>query len=162
MPEILTMSMPNEVEFFTVEVGPSVELPFYTEGIRAGFPSPATDYEEEPIDLNRELIRHREATFYARVKGDSMVDAGIMPGDLLIVDRALEPQHGDFVVAFVGGEDEGFTVKELDLSEQDQGTVWLVPHNSAYERIRLDKEQEARIWGVVTYCIHKSQRARTG
>ena len=77
------------------------------------------------------------------------------------MDRALEPQHGDFVVAFVGGEDEGFTVKELDLSEQDQGTVWLVPHNSAYERIRLDKEQEARIWGVVTYCIHKSQRART-
>ena len=150
--------MQNEVEFLTIEVGPEVTLPYYPEGIRAGFPSPATDYEEEAIDLNRELIVHREATFYARVKGDSMIEAGIMPGDLLVVDRAVEPQHGDFVVAFVGGEDDGFTIKELDFSERERGIVWLVPHNKAYERIRLSKDQEARIWGVVTYCIHKSRR----
>ena len=148
--------MQNEVEFLTIEVGPDVKLPYYPEGIRAGFPSPATDYEEEAIDLNRELISHREATFYARVKGDSMIDAGIQPGDLLVVDRAVEPQHGDFVVAFVGGEDDGFTIKELDLSEREQGTVWLVPHNSAYKRIRITPEQSGVIWGVVTYCIHKS------
>ena len=82
--------MPNEVEFFTVGVGEPTALPFFPEGIRAGFPSPATDYEEEAIDLNRELIAHREATFYARVKGESMIDAGIMPGDQLVVDRAIE------------------------------------------------------------------------
>lgn len=154
--EKMICDMPNEVEFLTIEVGPEVLLPFFPEGIRAGFPSPATDYEEESIDLNRELIQHREATFYARVKGESMVEAGIMPGDLLVVDRALEPQHGDIVVAFVGGEDEGFTIKELDLSEKDRGTVWLVPHNKSYKRIRITPEQSGVIWGVVTYCIHKS------
>ncbi len=148
--------MPNEVEFLTVEVGPKMALPFFPEGIRAGFPSPATDYEEETIDLNRELIQHREATFYARVKGESMVEAGIMPGDLLVVDRAVEPQHGDIVVAFVGGEEDGFTIKELDLSEKEHGTVWLVPHNKDYKRIRITPEQSGVIWGVVTYCIHKS------
>ncbi|MBQ9285282.1 MAG: translesion error-prone DNA polymerase V autoproteolytic subunit [Bacteroidaceae bacterium] len=150
--------MNNEVEFLTIEVEAEMKLPYYPEGIRAGFPSPATDYEEEAIDLNRELIRHREATFYARVKGDSMIDAGIHPGDLLIVDRALEPKHGDIVVAFVGGEEDGFTIKELDLSERERGRVWLVPHNSAYERIQITPEQSSVIWGVVTYCIHSSLR----
>ncbi len=150
--------MPNEVEFFTVGVGEPTALPYFPEGIRAGFPSPATDYEEEAIDLNRELIAHREATFYARVKGESMIDAGIMPGDLLVVDRAIEPQHGDIVVAFVGGEEDGFTIKELDLSEKEKGTVWLVPHNKNFQRIRITPEQSGVIWGVVTYCIHKSKR----
>jgi DNA polymerase V len=145
--------MMNEVQFLTVEIGESVALPYYPEGIRAGFPSPATDYEEESIDLNRELIRHREATFFARVKGDSMIDAGYMPGDLLVVDKSLDPQDGDVVVAYVDG---GFTIKELDLSQRDKGIVWLVPHNEAYQRIKISEEQMGVIWGVVTYCIHKS------
>ena len=145
--------MMNEVQFLTAEIGESVTLPYYPEGIRAGFPSPATDYEEESIDLNRELIRHREATFFARVKGDSMIDAGYMPGDLLVVDKSLDPQDGDVVVAYVDG---GFTIKELDLSQRDKGIVWLVPHNEAYQRIKISEEQMGVIWGVVTYCIHKS------
>ena len=145
--------MMNEVQFLTVEIGESVTLPYYPEGIRAGFPSPATDYEEESIDLNRELIRHREATFFARVKGDSMIDAGYMPGDLLVVDKSLDPQDGDVVVAYVDG---GFTIKELDLSQRDKGIVWLVPHNETYQRIKISEEQMGVIWGVVTYCIHKS------
>ncbi len=145
--------MMNEVQFLTVEIGESVTLPYYPEGIRAGFPSPATDYEEESIDLNRELIRHREATFFARVKGDSMIDAGYMPGDLLVVDKSLDPKDGDVVVAYVDG---GFTIKELDLSQRDKGIVWLVPHNVAYQRIKISEEQMGVIWGVVTYCIHKS------
>lgn len=148
----------NEVQFLTVEVGEEVRLPYFPEGIRAGFPSPATDYEEEAIDLNHELIRHREATFFARVKGDSMIDAGYFPGDLLVVDRSLEPQDGDVVVAYVEG---GFTIKELDLSQRQQGVIWLVPHNPSYQRIRLTPEQTVQIWGVVTYCIHRSNKVRT-
>ena len=118
--------MMNEVQFLTVEIGESVTLPYYPEGIRAGFPSPATDYEEESIDLNRELIRHREATFFARVKGDSMIDAGYMPGDLLVVDRSLEPRSGRTVIAAVGGE---LTVKRL---ARRGGRTLLVPANPSY------------------------------
>ncbi len=149
--------MTNEIQFLTLEMGEAVKLPFFPEGIRAGFPSPATDYDEEAIDLNEELIRHKEATFLARVKGESMVEAGMLPGDLLVVDKSLEPQNGDIVVAYVDG---GFTIKELDLSEQQKGVVWLVPHNKEYKRIRITPEQTSVIWGVVTYCIHKSRNQR--
>ena len=147
----------NEIQILTAEIGEEVLLPYYPEGIRAGFPSPATDYEEESIDLNTELIHHRDATFFARVKGDSMIDAGYIPGDLLVIDRALEPQDGDVVIAYVDG---GFTIKELDLSQKDKGVIWLVPHNDAYERIKITPEQTGIIWGVVTYCIHRSSRKR--
>lgn len=144
----------NEVQILTAEVGKEVLLPYFPEGLRAGFPSPATDYEEEAIDLNKALIHNREATFFARVKGDSMMDAGYLPGDLLVVDRSLDPQSGDVVVAYVDG---GFTVKELDLSERKQGIVRLLPHNKAYEPITITAEQTSIIWGVVTYCIHKNR-----
>ena len=147
----------NEIQILTAEIGEEVLLPYYPEGIRAGFPSPATDYEEESIDLNTELIHHRDATFFARVKGDSMIDAGYIPGDLLVIDRALEPQDGDVVIAYVDG---GFTIKELDLSQKNKGVIWLVPHNDAYERIKITPEQTGMIWGVVTYCIHRSSRKR--
>ena len=147
-------SVMNEVQILTAEVGKEVLLPYFPEGLRAGFPSPATDYEEEAIDLNKALIHNREATFFARVKGDSMMDAGYLPGDLLVVDRSLEPQSGDVVVAYVDG---GFTVKELDLSERKQGIVRLLPHNKAYEPITITAEQTSIIWGVVTYCIHKNR-----
>lgn len=148
----------NELQILTAEIGEEMLLPFFEEGIRAGFPSPATDYEEEAIDLNKTLIKHREATFLARVKGDSMIDAGYMPGDLLVIDKSLEPQDGDVVVAYVDG---GFTIKELDLSEKAKGVVWLVPHNEAYERIRITPEQSSLIWGVVTYRIHQSTRRKS-
>lgn len=149
----------NEVQILTVEIGEEVKLPYYPEGIRAGFPSPATDYEEESLDLSKELIKHREATFYARVVGDSMIDAGLHPGDIVVVDKSLEPQQGDIVVAWVAGED-GFTIKELDLSRKSEGIVRLVPHNTAYEPIIITPEQKSIIWGVVTYCVHQSSRIR--
>lgn len=152
-----TLFIMNEIQILTVEMGEEVGLPYFPEGIRAGFPSPATDYEEASIDLNKELVRHREATFYARVKGDSMIDAGFHPGDIVIIDRSLEPQDGDVVIAWVDG---GFTIKELDLSELEEGIVRLVPHNEAYERITITREQTNMIWGVVTYCIHQSSRTR--
>lgn len=150
----------NEIQILTAEIGEEVKLPYFPGGIRAGFPSPATDYEVESIDLNQELIKHREATFFARVIGDSMIDAGYMPGDLIVIDKSLEPQDGDVVVAWVDGDDTGFTIKELDLSKQKEGIVRLVPHNKAYEPIIITPEQRSIIWGVVTYCIHRSSRIR--
>ena len=149
----------NEVRILTAEIGEEVKLPYYPAGIRAGFPSPAADYEEESIDLNQELIKHRDATFYGRVEGDSMIDAGFHPGDIIVIDKALEPQHGDIVVAWMA-DDDGFTIKELDLSEKNNGIVRLLPHNKAYKPIIITPEQTSIIWGVVTYCIHQSSRGK--
>lgn len=126
-------------------------LPYADEGVRAGFPSPAQDYMSENIDLNRELIRHPATTFYARVVGDSMRDAGIDEGDLLIVDKGIEPQENDVVVAFVDGE---FTLKRIHI-EMDRHEFWLMPANENYHPIRVTEENQFMIWGVVTYNIKR-------
>ncbi len=126
-------------------------LPYADEGVRAGFPSPAQDYMTENIDLNRELIRHPATTFYARVVGDSMRDAGIDEGDLLIVDKGIEPQENDVVVAFVDGE---FTLKRIHI-EMDRHEFWLMPANESYHPIRVTEENQFMIWGVVTYNIKR-------
>lgn len=126
-------------------------LPYADEGVRAGFPSPAQDYMTENIDLNRELIRHPATTFYARVVGDSMCDAGIDEGDLLIVDKGIEPQENDVVVAFVDGE---FTLKRIHI-EMDRHEFWLMPANENYHPIRVTEENQFMIWGVVTYNIKR-------
>lgn len=126
-------------------------LPYADEGVRAGFPSPAQDYMSENIDLNRELIRHPATTFYARVVGDSMRDAGIDEGDLLIVDKGIEPQENDVVVAFVDGE---FTLKRIHI-EMDRHVFWLMPANESYHPIRVTEENQFMIWGVVTYNIKR-------
>lgn len=126
-------------------------LPYADEGVRAGFPSPAQDYMSENIDLNRELIRHPATTFYARVVGDSMRDAGIDEGDLLIVDKGIEPQENDVVVAFVDGE---FTLKRIHI-EMARHELWLMPANESYHPIRVTEENQFMIWGVVTYNIKR-------
>ena len=126
-------------------------MPYADEGVRAGFPSPAQDYMSENIDLNRELIRHPATTFYARVVGDSMRDAGIDEGDLLIVDKGIEPQENDVVVAFVDGE---FTLKRIHI-EMDRHEFWLMPANESYHPIRVTEENQFMIWGVVTYNIKR-------
>ena len=126
-------------------------LPYADEGVRAGFPSPAQDYMSENIDLNRELIRHPATTFYARVVGDSMRDAGIDERDLLIVDKGIEPQENDVVVAFVDGE---FTLKRIHI-EMDRHEFWLMPANESYHPIRVTEENQFMIWGVVTYNIKR-------
>ena len=126
-------------------------LPYADEGVRAGFPSPAQDYMTENIDLNRELIRHPATTFYARVVGDSMRDAGIDEGDLLIVDKGIEPQENDVVVAFVDGE---FTLKRIHI-EMDRHEFWLMPANESYHPIRVTEENQFMIWGLVTYNIKR-------
>ena len=127
-------------------------LPYADEGVRAGFPSPAQDYMSENIDLNRELVRHPATTFYGRVKGNSMIDAGIEEGDLLVIDKSLEPQDGDMVVAFIDGD---FTIKYV---RQEKDCLWLVPANADYQPIRVTEENDFMVWGVVTYTIKKRNR----
>jgi len=126
----------------------NIALPLYS-GVSAGFPSPADDYLEEELDLNTYLIRHPEATFFVRVTGDSMVQAGIYEGDILIVDCALEAKVDDVVVAILEGE---FTVKRF---VQRQGQHYLWPENPRYAPIELREGVDFRVWGVVTHVIHK-------
>ena len=126
----------------------SPELPL-AEHLHAGFPSPAADYTDR-IDITREIVRHPETTFYARIDGDSMHDAGIFNGDLVVIDRSLPASAGDYVAAYIDGE---FTVKEFQPDTANHCT-WLVPHNSVYAPIRVTEENAFVIWGVITHTIH--------
>ena len=120
--------------------------------IKAGFPSPADDYMSESLDFNKDLIKHPEATFYGRVEGDSMIEAGICDGDIAVIDRSIEPEHGDVVVGYI---DREFTVKFLDLSHQKEGYIELRPANKLFKPIRIDEDSNFRVWGVVIYVIRK-------
>ncbi len=122
-------------------------IPRMSHSVRAGFPSPADDYVEKRIDLNEELIQHREATFFLRVRGHSMTGAGIDDGDELIVDRAITPEHNRIVVAAVDGE---LTIKRF---YQRNGVVKLLAENPQYPDIEFKSGQEMVIWGVVTRII---------
>lgn len=124
-------------------------FPLMVHSVRAGFPSPAGDYVERRIDLNRELIRHPEATFFLRAQGSSMVNAGISDGDTLIVDRAIDPNHDHIVIATVDGE---FTVKRL---HRRGGQIMLIAESPDFPPIELSDGQEMAIWGVVTHIIKK-------
>ncbi len=137
------------LDFYTADLATSLELPLFGTGVSAGFPSPAEDYVELALDLNKELVKHPAATFYARVKGNSMVDAGIEDGDLLVIDKALEPKDGSIAVCYIDGE---FTVKRLAV--QDDG-IYLVPANAEFKPIRITEENEFLVWGTVAYVIHK-------
>lgn len=128
-----------------------LHLPLFGHRIPAGFPSPADDYIEDRLDLNEYLVQHKEATFFLKVTGHSMVGAGINDGDLLVVDRSLEPAHGAIVIAAVDGE---LTVKRLSLTK---GKIFLVAENPDYPPIEVKEGQEMMIWGVVTNAIHKVQ-----
>jgi DNA polymerase V len=118
-------------------------------GISAGFPSPADDYMEAGIDLNRELIRNPGATFFGRVKGFSMQDAGISDGDVLVIDKSLEPRNGAVAVCFLDGE---FTVKRIRI---ENGELFLVPENKEFQPIRITDGNDFMVWGIVTYVIKK-------
>ncbi|WP_120498933.1 LexA family transcriptional regulator [Kiloniella sp. EL199] len=126
-----------------------VPLPLYAFRIPAGFPSPAEDYMEGKLDLNEELIDCAEATFFMRVSGDSMIGAGIMPGGMLVVDRSIEARHGKIVIAVVDGQ---LTVKRL---YDRGGKIQLCSENPKYQPIKVSREQDLQIWGVVTNVITK-------
>jgi len=125
-------------------------LPLYLSPVSAGFPSPAEDYIDKKLDLNEHLIRNPAATFFVRVDGESMRDAGIASGDLLVVDRSQEPRNKAIVIAAVNGE---LTVKRL---KKARSRLWLVPENPDFSPIEILPEMQFDIWGVVTYIIHKA------
>lgn len=126
------------------------ELPLYSNKVSAGFPSPADSDLECKLDLNTYLIKHPAATFFLRVSGDSMQNAGIQSGDLLIVDKSLEPSDGKIVIAALDGE---LTVKRL---VKNAGRIQLVPENNNYPIIEVSAMQDLVIWGVVTHVIHQA------
>jgi DNA polymerase V len=122
--------------------------PLFLVPVPAGFPSPADDYLEGALDLNEHLIKHKAATFFWRVTGDSMTGAGIHSGDLLIVDRSLEPKDGNVIIAVLDGE---LTVKRIEIHD---GKLFLVPENPNYPLIPVTEEQSFQVWGVVKHAIH--------
>ena len=124
-------------------------LPFAEQGIRAGFPSPAQDFMELALDFNRDMIKNPLATFYARVKGDSMIDDGINDGDMLLIDRSLASNEGTLAVCALDGE---FTLKRI---HRDGDKLFLMPANSDFKPIEVTADQEFSIWGVVLYIIKK-------
>jgi DNA polymerase V len=135
------------IDFYSASTDSVMELPYADMGVSAGFPSPAQDFMDMTIDLNKELIKNPSATFYGRVKGESMKDVGIGDGDLLIIDRSIEPTNGRIAVCFINGE---FTVKTIKI---DKGEVWLVAANENYLPIKVKEENELVVWGVVIHVI---------
>lgn len=140
----------KELEIYSGDFSSVCSLPYADGGVRAGFPSPAQDYMDRSLDFNKEIIQHPAATFYAKVVGTSMVGAGIDEGDIVVIDRSLEPRQGDIVVAFINGE---FTMKYLDLSERDQGRIWLRPDNPSFPAFELHPDDQITVWGVVAKVI---------
>ena len=119
------------------------------QGISAGFPSPADDFKEIRISLDKELVKNKSATFYARVSGESMVGAGLDDGDLLVIDRSLDPENGKIAVCFIDGE---FTVKRI---KKEKDRLYLMSENKKYKHIEIKEENELIIWGMVEYVIKK-------
>lgn len=124
-----------------------LEIPFISVGISAGFPSPAMDFEDVPIDLNKYLIKRPNATFLGRVQGDSMVQLGIHDGDLLIVDRSIPPKSGLVAVCFLDGE---FTLKSIQVENE---VCWLIPANEKYQPIKVTPDNQFLVWGIVSFVI---------
>ena len=143
--------MENKLTQLTPATLEELELPL-AEALRAGFPSPAADYAGDRIDITHELVRHPETTFYARIQGDSMRDAGIFDGDLVVVDRSIDPRDGDYVAACVDGE---FTLKEYRYDAANN-MVLLIPHNPEFPVIKVTEEESLIIWCVINYSIHNT------
>lgn len=134
---------------YQCNISHSCLIPYLSSTVHAGFPSPADDFLEGHLDLNEYLIRHPAATYYVRVKGESMINAGIHDGDLLIVDKSLEPRDNKVVIAIVDGQ---LTVKRLKKLKNQQFV--LVAENPDFPAITVNKENDVGIWGVVTTVIH--------
>jgi DNA polymerase V len=135
-------------QIYTPDRSTSYRRPLFLVPVSAGFPSPADDYLEGKLDLNEHLIKHEAATFFVRVKGDSMIGAGIHSGDLLVVDRALAPTDNSVVIAVVNAE---LTVKRLS---KQGGKLFLTPDNGMYKPIPITASTAFEVWGVVTHVIH--------
>ena len=139
----------EKLTFLKPKDGNSMGQWLIEQGISAGFPSPADDFKEIRISLDKELVKNHDSTFYARVSGDSMIGAGLNDGDLLLIDRSLEAENGKIAVCFIDGE---FTVKRI---KKEKDKFYLIPENEKYKPIELDVDNELIVWGIVEYVIMK-------
>ena len=142
------MEKQKKFDFFSILKEEKNYIPIFLDKVSAGFPSPATDYMENKLDLNEYLIKHPAATFIVKASGFSMIDAGIHSGDLLIIDRSITPQNNNIVIASIFGD---LTVKKLKKKEN---SFFLISANDHYPSIEVKEEMECFIWGVVTFIIH--------
>ena len=140
-------------DYITLEDAKRLKLPYF-EQVAAGFPSPAADYQHESLDMNEKFVHHPEASYFVRVKGESMTGVGILDGDICLADRQEEIADGNIVVAFVNG---GLTVKTLDTSTKKQGFLRLLPANPAYKPIIIDANDQFILQGKVT-SVHRDTR----
>ncbi|MGB6084901.1 LexA family protein [Moheibacter sp.] len=142
--------MKSEVlEFFIPDDSNIIEIPLASSSISAGFPSPADDFQEDKISLDKYVVKNKDATFYASLKGTSMIDAGFDEGDILVIDRSLEPTDNKIAVCFVDGD---FTVKRVKVTTDG---AWLLPYNKDLKPIKITEENTFIIWGIVTYIVKK-------
>ena len=145
--KIISLQSSKNLDIFPINTSSVLELPMVDNGISAGFPSPADDFLDASIDLNKIFIKNKDATFYGRVKGDSMIGAGLSDGDLLIIDKSIEPKDGKIAVCFIDGE---FTVKRINITTD---VIWLIAENKNYKPIKVTKDNDFLIWGIVTNVI---------
>ena len=143
------METTKTLTFYTPKLPSGNGAIFVDTGISAGFPSPVDDFSESRISLDDELVKNKDTTFYAKVKGQSMIDAGLDDNDLLVIDRSLAPENNKIAVCFLDGE---FTVKRLRVEKNE---VWLQPENPNYPIINITKENDFMVWGIVTNVIKK-------
>jgi len=144
------MKQPNKsLVFFKPNENNIKDMPLAHTGVSAGFPSPADDFKELRISIDQEVVKNEEATFYARVDGQSMQGAGLDDGDLLVIDRSKEPEDNAIAVCFIDGE---FTVKRLKVEAK---CIFLMPENPSYKPIKVTEDNQLIIWGVVTYVVKK-------
>jgi len=141
------MPVKKNLSFFIPNTEDSRELPFAEAGIKAGFPSPALDFEGDRISLDKFLVKNPLATFYAKADGHSMTGAGIDDGDIMVIDRSLEPKDDKIAVCFIDGE---FTVKRIKISKDG---FYLMPENKDYEPIKIIESNQFIVWGIVTYVV---------
>lgn len=137
----------TKLRIYSSDTKTELTLPFVDGGIKAGFPSPAQDFLDQSIDLNKELIKNKEATFYGVVSGDSLIKIGLTQGDILVIDRSIELQDNYLAVCFIDGE---FTSKFV---KKDKDVIWLMPENDDYQPIKVTEKNNFIVWGVVTYSI---------
>lgn len=147
----------SDLKIYSADTSSDLGLQYADGGIQAGFPSPAQEYMYETIDLNKDLIPHPTSTFYGRVVGDSMSEEGITEGDMLIIDKSIEPENGDLAVCCVDGE---FTLKRIRIT-RDQRVI-LMPSNRHYQPIEITEDNEFMVWGIVLYTIKPNRKRRKG
>ena len=138
------------LDFFAVDETTLLSIPMFSDSVQAGFPSPAEDHLDLDLNLNDYLVQNPSATFCVKAIGESMKDAGIKSGDIMIVDKSLEPKNRSIVLAVIDGE---FTVKRVNVNNDE---LYLMPENSNFPPIKITEEMDFQVWGIVTYIIHKA------